>query len=43
MEPDTLKVFISAARDLGYEVTNDETFLKEQQDRVFDWARGIHN
>ena len=39
MEPDTLKGFIGAARQLGYEVTNDEAFLKEQQNLVFEWAK----
>jgi hypothetical protein len=36
--PDTLKGFIKAARDLGYRVTDDEGFLREQQARVFEWA-----
>jgi hypothetical protein len=35
MEPDTLKGFIGAARLLGYTVTDEEAFLKEQQARVF--------
>jgi hypothetical protein len=39
MEPETLKGFIAAARDLGLPVTDEESFLREQQDRVFDWAR----
>lgn len=39
MEPATLKGFISAARDLGYPVSDGVTFLKEQQERVFDWAK----
>lgn len=39
MEPDTLKGFIGAARQLGHEVTDDEAFLKEQQKRVFEWAK----
>jgi hypothetical protein len=38
MEPETLKGFIAAARDLGYSVTDEEGFLREQQDRVFAWA-----
>jgi hypothetical protein len=39
MESDTLKGFIGAARQLGYQVTDEEAFLKEQQSRVFDWAK----
>ena len=39
MEQDTLKGFIGAARLLNYPVTNEEGFLKEQQERVFAWAR----
>jgi hypothetical protein len=35
MERDTLKGFIGAARLLGYPVTDEEAFLKEQQARVF--------
>jgi hypothetical protein len=38
MEPETLKGFIAAARDLGYSVTDEEGFLREQQDRVFACA-----
>ena len=38
MEPDTLKGFIRAARDLDYVVTNESDFLKEQQDLVFRWG-----
>ena len=40
MEPDTLKGFIGAARELGYPITDEQTFLREQQARVFAWARG---
>lgn len=39
MEPETLKGFITAARDLGYSVTNEVAFLKDQQRRVFEWAQ----
>lgn len=38
MEPTTLKGFIEAARALGYSVKDEEQFLREEQDRVFDWA-----
>ena len=38
LEPETLKGFIAAARDLGHPVTDDQAFLKDQQKRVFDWA-----
>ena len=39
MEPSTLKGFIDAARELGHPVTDEKAFLREQQQRVFDWAR----
>jgi hypothetical protein len=39
MEPDTLKGFIGAARELGYPITDEQAFLKEQQARVFAWAQ----
>jgi hypothetical protein len=38
MEPETLKGFIAAARDLGHVVTDEEAFLREQQAKVFAWA-----
>jgi hypothetical protein len=38
MEPETLKGFVAAARDLGYAITDEEAFLHEQQARVFEWA-----
>lgn len=38
MERETLKGFIGAARDLGYVVTDEEAFLREQQQKVFAWA-----
>jgi hypothetical protein len=39
MEPPSLKGFIAAARDLGYPITDEEDFLREQQDLVFAWAK----
>jgi hypothetical protein len=39
MEPETLKGFLRAARDLGYVVTDEDQFLREQQDEVFNWAQ----
>lgn len=39
MDPDTLKGFIVAAHALGYTFTDDEGFLREQQQRVFSWAQ----
>lgn len=39
MEPATLKGFVTAARALGHSVTNEEVFLREQQDAVFAWGR----
>lgn len=41
MEATTLKGFIAAARDLGYPVGDEAAFLKEQQERVFNWAAQI--
>lgn len=38
MEPSTLKGFCEAARLLGYTVVDEDAFLKDQQNRVFDWA-----
>jgi hypothetical protein len=38
MEPATLKGFVAAARALGYAVTEDVAFLRDQQRRVFEWA-----
>lgn len=39
MEPETLKGFVEAARALGYPVTDEEVFLREQQRLVFEWAQ----
>jgi hypothetical protein len=39
MERPTLKGFTAAARLLDYPVTDEDAFLKEQQARVFAWAR----
>ena len=39
MEPGALKGFIGAARLLGYPIVDEEASLKEQQARVFAWAR----
>ena len=39
MEPGALKGFIGAARLLQYSVTDEQSFLKEQQARVFAWAQ----
>lgn len=38
MEPSTLLGFANAARELGYEFTDDAAFLREQQQMVFEWA-----
>jgi hypothetical protein len=38
MEPETLNGFLAAASDLGYVITDEEAFLREQQGRVFEWA-----
>ena len=39
MEPETLKGFIAAAKELGLSVTDEEGFLRDQQQRVFQWAK----
>jgi hypothetical protein len=39
MEPETLKGFIAAARELGLSITDEEAFLRDQQERVFEWAK----
>jgi hypothetical protein len=39
MEPETLKGFIAAARDLGHEIDDAEMFLRDQQQAVFAWAK----
>ena len=39
MEPETLKGFIAAARELGLSITDEKAFLRDQQRRVFEWAR----
>lgn len=41
MEPETLRGFIAAARELGFSITDEEAFLREQQRRVFEWAKGL--
>lgn len=38
MELTTLKGFCAAARALGSVITDPETFLKDQQNRAFEWA-----
>lgn len=38
MEPSTLAGFVNAARLLGYVISDEEAFLRDQQQRVFDWA-----
>jgi hypothetical protein len=38
MKPTALQGFVTAARSLGYEFSDDSAFLKEQQKRVFEWA-----
>ena len=38
LDGDTLKGFISAAREFGLDVDDPQTFVKEQQKATFDWA-----
>ncbi len=39
MDPDTLDGLVTSAEALGYTVDDATVFLKEQQQRVFDWAQ----
>jgi hypothetical protein len=39
--PDTLRGFIAAAKDLGYDITDERIFLREQQKKVVAWAQTI--
>jgi hypothetical protein len=41
MEPKTLKGFINAARLLGHSITDEDQFLRDQQQQVFTWASNI--
>jgi hypothetical protein len=38
MEPETLEGFVKAAMDLGYEVTDRDAFLRQQQEACFRWG-----
>jgi len=38
MEPETLRGFLVAARQLGFSITDEQAFLREQQRHVFEWA-----
>ncbi len=38
MEPETLDGFLGAAKDLGHVVTDENRFLREQQEEVFQWG-----
>jgi hypothetical protein len=39
MEPESLKGFIAAAKELGLTITDEKAFLRDQQRRVFEWAK----
>ncbi|RCW87601.1 hypothetical protein [Phyllobacterium bourgognense] len=39
MEPESLAGFVEIARRLGFQVVDEVAFLREQQLRVFAWAR----
>ncbi|MBS1164019.1 MAG: hypothetical protein H6R00_44 [Proteobacteria bacterium] len=41
MDPATRKGFATAATDLGYAVVDDVTFMRDQQQAVFDWAKSF--
>ena len=38
LDETALRGFIAAARELGREATDEETFLREEQERVFEWG-----
>jgi 5-methylcytosine-specific restriction protein B len=38
LKPESLSGFVTVARNLGYLVTDEEAFLREQQERTFAWA-----
>ncbi|WGF89085.1 hypothetical protein [Marinivivus vitaminiproducens] len=38
MDPETLKGFIAAAKELGHDIPDGEAFLRAQQQAVFAWA-----
>jgi hypothetical protein len=39
LEPQSLAGFVKAARDLGYLVTDERAFLRDQQRRTFEWGK----
>ncbi|MCG7392660.1 hypothetical protein MHY87_07055 [Microvirga sp. ACRRW] len=39
LQESALGGFITVARDLGYAVTDEEAFLKDQQERTFAWGQ----
>lgn len=41
MEPETLKGFIRAAKDLGHPIVDEDGFLREQQELVFRWGESL--
>ncbi|TPN53892.1 hypothetical protein [Mesorhizobium sp. B1-1-7] len=43
LKPDSLAGFISVARELGLSVTEPDEFLREEQQRVFQWANTVAN
>jgi hypothetical protein len=43
MDPAARKGFVTAAADLGYVVEDDMTFMREQQQAVFDWAKSYQD
>jgi len=40
MDGPTIEGFLNAARMLGFQITDGEAFLREQQRLVFEWAGG---
>jgi len=43
MELETLKGFIGGVRAVGVEVGDEQHFLRQEQDRVFAWAKSSHS
>lgn len=43
LKPDSLAGFVSVARELGLSVLEPHEFLREEQQRVFQWANTVDN
>lgn len=43
LKPDSLAGFVSVARELGLSIMEPDKFLREEQQRVFQWANTVAN